>query len=137
MTQHKVIKLSNYRRTKMAKVFEKTSRAKAMEVISKMDKRDLAAGSFKAMVELQEALDNVAQIIQNKQPYLIASGFSMIVAAGSFGLPDVHNPEREEPDEDHGIVTTSFVVGSELNCIALTNIITAKIFDARNKKGGQ
>ena len=122
----------------MAEMFEKTSRAKAMEVISKMDKRNIIAEeSFKAMVEIQEALNNVAQLIQDKQSYLIATDFSMVVAVGSLGLPDVHNPDREKPDKDHGIVPTSFVVGSEANCIALTNILTAKIFDARNKKGGQ
>ena len=114
----------------MTREFEKTSQ----ESLSTMDKRDVAEEAFKTMVELQEALGNVARIIQEKQCYLAATDFSMVVAMGSLGLPDVRNPDREEPDKDYGIVPTSFVVGSEANCIALTNILTAKIFDARNKK---
>ena len=118
----------------MTKMFEKTNRAKAIEAISKMDTEDLAEESFKAIDEIHEALSNVAQIIQKKKCYLAAVDFSMVVAVGCLGLPDVHNPDREEPNKDNGIVPVSFVVGSEANCIALTNILTAKIFDARNKE---
>ena len=118
----------------MNKMFEKTSRAEAMEAISKMDAEDLAGESFKAMDEIQEALNNLAQIIQKKKCYLAVVDFSMVVAIGCLGLPDVHNPDRDEPNKDNGIVPVSFVVGSEANCIALTNILTAKIFDARNKE---
>ena len=119
----------------MIKVFEKTSRAKAIEATSKMTKEDLAEKSFKAMGEVQEALNNLAQIIQKNKCYLAAVDFSMVVAIGWLGLPDVHNPDRAEPNKDNGIVPISFVVGSEVNCIALTNILTTKIFDARNKEG--
>lgn len=123
--------------TKMTKMFEKVSRAEAMEAIeaiSKMTAEDLAEESFKAVCEMQKALNNLAQIIQKKKGYLAAVDFSMVVAIGCLGLPDVHNPDREEPGADNGIVPVSFVVGSEANCIALTNILTAKIFDARNKE---
>ena len=118
----------------MTKMFEKTSRAEAMEVISKMDTEDLAEESFKAIGEIQEALHKLVQIVQKKKCYLAAVDFSMVVAIGCLGLPDVHNPGREEPDADNGIVPVNFVVGSEANCIALTNILTANIFDARNKE---
>lgn len=121
--------------TQMTKIFEKTSRAEAMEVIGKMDAEDLAKESFKAIDEIHGALNNVAQILQKKKCYLAAVDFSMVVAVGCFGLPDVHNPGREEPDADNGIVSVNFVAGSEANCIALTNILTANIFDARNKEG--
>lgn len=114
---------------------KKTSRAEAIEVISKMDAEDLAGESFKAIDEIHEALNNVAQIIQKKKRYLAAVDFSMVGAISCLGLPDVHNPDREEPDTDNGVVPISFVIGSEANCIALTNILTAKIFDARNKEG--
>ena len=119
----------------MTKMFEKTSRAKAMEGTSKMDAEDLASESFKAMNEIQEALNNLSQIIQEKKCYLAAIDFSMVLAIGCLGLPDVHNPDSAEPNNDNGVVPVSFVVGSEANCIALTNILTAKIFDARNKEG--
>ena len=119
----------------MTNVFEKTSRAKATEVIRKMDAEDVAEKSFKAINEIHEALNNIAQIIQKKKCYLAAADCSMVVAFGCLGLPDVHNPDRDEPNNDNGVVPVSFVVGSEANCIALTNILTAKIFDAR--KGGQ
>lgn len=117
----------------MIREFEKTCRAEAMESLSTMDKRDIAEESFIAMNEVQEALNNVAQIIQDKKRYLVAADFSIVVAVSCLGLPDVHNPEREEPDRDNGIVPIKFIAGSEDNCIALTNILTAQIFDARNK----
>lgn len=122
----------------MTETFEKTSRAEAVEAveaISKMDAEDLAAESFKIINEIHNALNTIAQTIQKKKCYLAAVDFSMVVAIGCLGLPDVHNPDREEPDADNGVVPGSFVVGSEANCIALTNILTAKIFDARNKEG--
>lgn len=122
----------------MTKMFEKTSRAEAIEAIeaiSKMTAENLAEESFKAMDEIQEAIHNLAQIIQKKKCYLAAIDFSMVVAIGCLGLPDVHNPDRPEPNNDNGVVSVSFVVGSEANCIALTNILTAKIFDTRNKEG--
>ena len=104
-------------------------------MINTMDKKDIIEGASKVMFELLEALNNVARIIQDNKQYLVAVDCSMVVAVGCFGLPDVHNPDREEPDKDNGIVPTSFVIGSEANCIALTNILTARIFDARNKEG--
>lgn len=119
----------------MTKIFENVKRAEEMEVISKMTAEDLAEESFKAVGEVQGALHNLAQIVQEKKCYLAAIDFSMVVAIGCLGLPDVHNPDREESGADNGIVPVSFVVGSEANCIALTNILTAKIFDARNKEG--
>ena len=102
-----------------------------------MDERDIIEGAAKVMFELQEALNNVARIIQDKKQYLVAIDCSMVVAVGCLGLPDVHNPDREEPDNDNGIgiVPVNFVIGSEANCIALTNILTTKIFDIRNKEG--
>lgn len=118
----------------MIKMFEKVSRAEEMEAISKMTTEDLTEESFKAVSEIQEALNSLAQIIQKKKCYLAAVDFSMVVAIGCLGLPDVHNPDREEPGAGNGIVPVSFVIGSEANCIALTNILTAKIFDARNKE---
>lgn len=118
----------------MTKMFENTNRAEVMEVISKMDAEDLAAESFKAVDEIQKALNNLARLIQEKKCYLVAVDFSMVVAIGCLGLPDVHNPDREKPDADNGVVPVNFVVGSEANCIALTNILTAKIFDARNEE---
>ena len=107
------------------------------ESFNTMDERDIAEESYKAIFELLEALNNVARIVQDKKQYLAAVDCSMVVAVGCLGLPDVHNPGREKPDADNGIgiVSTSFVVGSEANCIALTNILTTIIFDAR--KGGQ
>ena len=119
----------------MNKMFEKTSHAEAMGAISKMDAEDLAKESFKAIDEIHEALNSVVQIIQKKKCYLAAVDFSMVVAIGCLGLPDVHNPDRTEPDNANGIVPVNFVIGSEANCIALTNILTSKIFDARNKEG--
>lgn len=117
-------------------MFEKTSCAEAMEVISKMDVEDLAKESFKAINEIQEALRKIAQTVQKKKCYLAAIDFSMVVAIGCLGLPDVHNPGREEPDAGNDIVPVNcVVVGSEANCIALTNILTANIFDTRNKEG--
>ena len=116
----------------MNRDFEKTRQ----ESLSTMDERDIAEESYKAMLELQEALNNVARIIQDKKQYLAAADCSMVVAVGCLGLPDVHNPDREKPDADNGIgiVPISFVIGSNINCIALTNILTTKIFDTRNKE---
>ena len=51
----------------MAKVFEKTSQKEAIEAISKMDAEDVAEEAFKVMVELNEALHNLAQTIQKKK----------------------------------------------------------------------
>ena len=105
-------------------------------MISTMDKRDIAVEEeAKAMSELMEALNNVTRIIQDKKQYLAAVACSIVVAVGCLGLPDVHNPDREEPNKDNGIVPFRFIAGSEDNCIALTNILTAQIFDAKNKEG--
>lgn len=118
----------------MIREFEKTCQAEVMESLSTMDKRDLVEESFKAMNEVQEALSNVARIIQEKKRYLIAADFSIVVALGCLGTPDVHNSDRDEPDKDNGVVPIKFIVGTEDNCIALTNILTAQIFGARNRE---
>ena len=119
----------------MIKELEKTCQAEAMESFNTIDERDIAEESSKVMLELLEALNNVARIVQDKKQYLAAVDCSMVVAVGCLGLPDVHNPDREEPDKDNGIVPVSFVIGSNVNCIALTNILITKIFDVRNKEG--
>lgn len=105
-----------------------------LEMVKNTDTKDLARKSFEATERVQDAISKLTDVIKEEQPYLAAVRFSICVAFGVLGTPDVEHPDREHPGDGYGIMPVKFVAGSESDCIALTNVLTAQIYDARKIK---